>query len=157
MHSSINILKTRISHFLRNIFSLKSSEKVYSSFCCVVAFGKQLALGLFVFVYFSVRIHPASISWVFFFILGLKTNKQRLHFQTPNDSTGFIVQMVSICFLHCLLPGKRVWNRSAGSKFTVQKKIPSFYLSSVLSFKITSLNFMSISGKMLSCINDSIW
>ena len=38
------------THFF--FFSLKSSEKVYSSFRCAVAFGKQHALGLFAFVSF---------------------------------------------------------------------------------------------------------
>lgn len=38
------------------------SKVVYSSLCYAVAFGKQLALGLFILFHFSVRINPAYIS-----------------------------------------------------------------------------------------------
>lgn len=40
----------------------------------------------------------------------------------------------------------------------VHKRIPLFYLGLALfSEKIVSLNFMTTSGKILSCTNDFIW
>lgn len=110
-------------------FSPWSLLKKLIALFAVCAFNKQLALVSFDFVSFWCQNQPCLhiLSLFLFSIWGLTTNKKRQHF--PNDSTGFDGQMVRICFPHCLLPGRKVWNSSPCQNLWFTKEFLLFILA----------------------------